>query len=172
MQNYDDKIDGFSQEENELLLQAYNAQLNQVTENKSFALVEDKANSICAFDEQNFRYVPTENKVVRREDSDNYYVAPQVEYVGLTTNERSALNDLINDLKQYFNDDFNLSDFCDNESRREIDRPFFYFVSKTRMLSKIVSLVCSIFDKAKRNTEVNDLLGALIRVADKINTKS
>ena len=174
MQNYDDKLDGFSQEENELLLQAYNEKFEQnLAEQTSDIFDQEDKRTIQAFDEQNFRYIPTTSPQPSHiKNDENYYVAPQVEYAGLSSNEQTHLDDLISDLKQYFNDDFGLSAFCTNQNAGELERPFFYFVSKTKILSKIVALVCSIFDKAKRNGEVNELLSLLIKLADKINTKA
>ncbi len=180
MEKYDDRLDGFSQNEYDKLAQAYSAQngeLNGVLiENAQFLDARDNQD-IKPFNEDNFIYsgVQTQNaEVVKSDvkpfDDDIVAPTPQVSYLGLNDNERKWLNDLIQDLEQYYNNDYGLSEYLDGQTQ-EIERPILYFVSKNKILSKIVNLLCSIFDKARLNKELNSLVLALISLSKVVNAK-
>ena len=103
---------------------------------------------------------------------DNFVVTPtpQVTYVGLNENEIKYLNDLIQDLKQYYNDDYGLSQYL-GEQEKEVERPILYFVSKNKILSKIVNLLCCIFDKSRLNKDLADLVSTLVSLSRIVNSK-
>lgn len=92
---------------------------------------------------------------------------PQVSYKGLNEYETTILNDLVQDLNQYFKDDFGLSEYLDEV--KVIERPLLYFVSRSRMLSKLMALLCSIYEKSRLSKELHSLVALLIIAARTIN---
>ncbi len=92
---------------------------------------------------------------------------PQVSYKGLNEYETAILNDLVQDLNQYFKDDFGLSEYLDEV--KVIERPLLYFVSRSRMLSKLMALLCSIYEKSRLSKELHSLVALLIIAARTIN---
>lgn len=93
---------------------------------------------------------------------------PQVSYKGLNEYETAILNDLVQDLNQYFKDDFGLSEYL--EEVKVIERPLLYFVSRNRILSKLMALLCSIYEKSRLSKELHSLVALLIIAARIINT--
>ena len=195
MEKYNDRVDGFTSQEYEILSQAYdsNNQSNNgiLIENVNYLETDnekDSNNNINSwenntintdnaqyFNNDDFRYSPISvqnNNEENNQNSNEYLMTPtpQINYVGLSDTEKRWLADLIQDLKQYYNEDYGLIDFLNGEYQ-ETERPLLYFVSKHKMLSKIVNLLCSIFDKAKRNSQLNELVSTLINLSRTVNAK-
>ena len=189
MEKFDDRLDGFSSTEYEALAQAYKTSKDEslngvLIENAQF--MDARENSVQPFNEDNFIYsgvnaqaqnakiastvAENENKASIPFNDDVVAPTPQVSYVGLNETERRWLNDLIQDLRQYYNNDYGLSEFLGQETQ-EVERPLLYFVSKNKILSKIVNLLCSIFDKSKLNKELNNLVLSLISLSKVVNSK-
>lgn len=180
MEKYDDRIDGYNQNEYETLANAY------VAENAKPNLhIETDISNLQVFGENNgverdfvdnvqnkkneqtskTNQPPSENAV--EEIAPYVAPAPQIAYKGLNTYETTVLNDLVLDLRQYFKDDFGLSEYLPQITA--IERPLFYFVNRNKMLSKLMALLCSIYDKSRLNKELHTLVALLIVVARSIN---
>ena len=195
MEKYNDRVDGFTSQEYEILSQAYdsNKQSNNgiLIENVNYLETDNEKDSNSNinswenntnntdnaqyFNNDDFRYSPisVQNNNEENNQYNNEYLmtpTPQINYVGLSDTEKRWLADLIQDLKQYYNEDYGLIDFLNGEYQ-ETERPLLYFVSKHKMLSKIVNLLCSIFDKAKRNSQLNELVSTLINLSRTVNAK-
>ena len=182
MEKFDDRLDGFSMAEYETLSQAYSVSTNKETKNGILVenvnyLNENSGKECKVFNNDNFisTIVGNEKSSVKQDfnDSDNTFVVtptPQVTYVGLNENEIKYLNDLIQDLKQYYNDDYGLSQYL-GEQEKEVERPILYFVSKNKILSKIVNLLCCIFDKSRLNKDLADLVSTLVSLSRIVNSK-
>lgn len=180
MEKYDDRIDGYSQNEYETLANAYVAE-----NNKSNLHIETDMSNLQVFGEnngvepdsrtavQNQRNVPAsetnQSSVENAIEEIAPYIepAPQIEYKGLNTYETTILNDLVLDLRQYFKDDFGLAEYLPQVIA--IERPLFYFVNRSKLLSKLMALLCSIYDKSRLNKELYSLVALLIIVARSIN---
>ena len=202
MEKYNDRVDGFSQQEYEVLAQAYDSSQQSkngiLAENINYLEIDNEndsnnkninnpisnscknttnsANNGQYFNNDNFVYSPISVQNNNLEDNDfntNEHLitpTPQINYVGLSNTEKRWLADLIQDLKQYYNEDYGLVDFLNGEYQ-ETERPLLYFVSKHKLLSKIMNILCSIFDKSKRNAKLNELLTQLIILARQVNAK-
>ena len=173
MEKFDDRLDGFSAQEYEVLSQAYSEAHSSnngvLVENVQYIDAREQEEN-KPFSNDNFEYVECKTQ---NEDTLNDFVlpsTPQVSYVGLTDTEKRWLNDLVQDLRQYYNDDFGLCEYLQGQEG-EVERPLLYFVSKNKILSKIVNLLCSIFDKARLNQEANALVNDLINLSRKVNSK-
>ena len=180
MEKYDDRIDGYNPSEYATLASAYD------TENynkHNFTTDADVAN-LQIFGENNGiepeinlnnknsnESSRGENKTCDNtcQDEIKPYVeqVPQIEYKGLNTYESTILNDLVLDLRQYFKDDFGLAEYLPQITA--VERPLFYFVNRSKMLSKLMALLCSIYDKSRLNKELYSLVALLIVVARSIN---
>ncbi len=176
MEKYDDRIDGYNQNEYEALANAY------IAENgKSNLHIETDISNLQVFGENNGVKpdLPNQRSVPASETNQSSgestveeiapYVepAPQIAYKGLNTYETTILNDLVLDLRQYFKDDFGLSEYLPQVAA--IERPLFYFVNRSKMLSKLMALLCSIYDKSRLNKELYSLVALLVIVARSIN---
>lgn len=179
MEKFDDRIDGFSVQEYEALSQAYKqageSQNGVLIENVKYMDARENAVSegeVKPFGEDDFQYsgVGVQEVVEPQQNYDVVAPTPQVSYVGLTDTEKRWLNDLVQDLRQYYNDDFGLCEYL-HEEITQVERPLFYFVSKNKILAKIVNLLCSIFDKSRLNQEVSSLVCELINLSRKVNSK-
>ena len=179
MKKYDDRIDGYNQNEYEALANAYVAE-----NNKSNLHIETDISDLQIFGENN-GVEPESNDTTQNDQNltikgieqplnDNAEViapyvepAPQITYKGLNTYETTVLNDLVLDLRQYFKDDFGLSEYLPQVTA--IERPLFYFVNRSKMLSKLMAVLCSIYDKSRLNKELYSLVALLVIVARSIN---
>ena len=184
MEKFDDRLDGFSMAEYETLSQAYSVSKNKESQNGILVenvnyINENTNNEGKVFGDDNFISTVVGNEKLNvkqdffdNENNTNFVVTPtpQVTYVGLNENEIKYLNDLIQDLKQYYNDDYGLSKFLGRDEQ-EIERPILYFVSKNKILSKIVNLLCSIFDKSRLNKDMAELVSTLVSLSRIVNSK-
>ena len=181
MEKFDDRLDGFTVAEYDALAQAYNVNSGKqsnngiLVENKSFFDSAQNESKIFGGDDFVATLPTQESNVTKQNDVVNYddnvvAPAPQISYSGLNDNERKYLNDLIQDLRQYYNDDYGLSQYLGQEVQ-EVERPILYFVSKNKILSKIVNLLCSIFDKSRLNKELSELVNSLISLSRIVNAK-
>ena len=181
MEKFDDRLDGFSVQEYETLANAYNNSNGVLIENKDL-IKEDINAQKKVFGQDDFVYNPcvdtidndnlNNSNIINKGNDLNGVIAPspQISYVGLNDTERKYLIDLIQDLKQYYNNDYGLNKYL-TEQMQEIERPLLYFVSKNKILSKIVNLLCCIFDKARLNKDMNDLVCELIALSKVVNSK-
>ena len=179
MEKYDDRIDGYNPNEYATLANAYDVENNKHTikpnadmptlqvfgENNGVetetSLFDEKSNIARDGIEQ------SHNEKHIEEISPYVEPAPQIEYKGLNAYESAILNDLVLDLRQYFKDDFGLAEYLPQITA--IERPIFYFVNRNKMQSKLMALLCSIYDKSRLNKELYSLVALLIVVARSIN---
>lgn len=179
MEKYDDRLDGFNQNEYDVLATAYiseNGNLDSLIQTRNDgAKIFGENGGVEAMpinDRQTQQGVEIVQKQLQEEQTkveDSFVIdpTPQIAYRGLNSYEISTLNDLVLDLRQYFKDDFGLAEFLPQIF--PIDRPILYFVNRNKMLSKLVAVLCSIFDKSRLSKELHSLVAKLIVVARAIN---
>lgn len=174
MEKYDDRLDGYNLNEYEALANAYQAETTQ----NALRLNTDTPQPPLIFGENNGIEPPlnaVNNGEPTRQNANLTEVepftepTPQVTYKGLNDYEANVLSDLILDLNQYYKDDFGLSVYL-NEVK-QIERPLLYFVNKNKMLSKLTTLLCSIYEKSRLNKDLHSLVATLIVTARAINVK-